>query len=427
MASRSRAAELLPLVPAAAIPLLFLHRRYQAQGAVGPIDVFGSDIAVAATVAAALLAGAWWGFAPLRRSRAFWTVAGALLTLIVVSCFWTPLDHTQKHLITAAKIVEYALLAPSLVLLLRRRVDVDRFLLVFVGWSAAASAWGLLQFLGLVNEFEGKRPGQREVSFLGIHDFAGFSAASLAIGFAAIVLADDRRLAKVAAAAGIVGSILAASVFALGGIVLAAIVAAIVGRRAGTLTARRAAALGAITLVVAAGVFALRAGDTSHFLSFLGQPTTTAPSGGVQTGSQRVMLAYIGARIWLDHPLLGAGFERSTDQYGPYLADAKRKFPGQPAQAYPSPANPYGVQNFWVQALADLGVVGFALAVGTFLLGVRMALRAPAGVKLLGLVAAGWILTAAGTWNGLGMIAGIPLDAVTWFGLGLAAVVGQLE
>ena len=42
----------------------------------------------------------------------------------------------------------------------------------------------MLQFLGLVNEFYGKRPGQREVSFLGIHDFAAFSAAALAIGFA---------------------------------------------------------------------------------------------------------------------------------------------------------------------------------------------------------------------------------------------------
>ena len=425
MAPRSRAAALLPLVPAAAIPLLFLHRRYQAHTSFGPLDIFGSDVAVAAIVAAALLAGVWWGCSPLRRTPALWTVAGALLALIVASCFWTPLDHTQKHLITAAKIVEYALLAPSLVLLLRRRVDVERFLLVFVGWSAAASTWGLLQFLGLVDEFEGKRPGQREVSFLGIHEFAGFSAAALAIGFAAIVLAEDRRLTKVAAAAGLVGSILAASVFALGGIVAFAVLAAVVGRRAGTLTARRAAAIGAITLVVAAGVLSLRAGDATHFLSFLGRPTATNQN--VQTGSQRVMLLYIGARIWLDHPLLGVGFDRSTDQYGPYLADAKREFSGQPAQAYPSPAHAYGVQNFWVQALADLGVIGFALAVGTFLVGVRVALRAFGSAKVLGLAAAGWIVTVAGTWNGVGMIAGIPLDAVMWFGLGLAAAVGQLE
>jgi hypothetical protein len=427
LASRSRAAELLPLVPAAAIPLLFLHRRYQAHTSLGPLDIFGSDLAIAATVAAALVAGFWWGFAPLRGPRTLWVVAGALLALIVVSCFWTPLDHTEKHLISAAKFVEYALLAPSLVLLLRRRVDVDRFLVVFVAWSAVASAWGLLQFLGLVNEFEGKRPGQREVSFLGIHDFAVFSAAALAIGLAGIALAEDSRLTKVAIAAGTVGSILAASVFAYSGIVLAVIVAAAVGLRAGTLTGRRAAALAAIMLVIGAGVFGLRVGDTSHFLSFLGSSTPTQRSEDVQTGSQRAMLAYIGGRIWLDHPVLGVGFERSTDQYGPYLADAKRRFPGQPAQAYPSPEHAYGVQNSWVQALADLGTVGFALAVATFLVGLRLALRPPAGFELFGLVAAGWILVAAGTWNGLGMIAGIPLQAVTWLGLGLAATVGQLE
>src|SRR5205823_5185032 len=117
----------------------------------GPIDVFGSDVAVAATVAAAIVAGAWWGFAPLRRARTLWAVAAALLVLYGASCFWTPLDHTGKHLITTAKVAEYALLAPAVVLLFRRRVDIDRFLAVFVGWSVAATGWGLLQFLGVTN------------------------------------------------------------------------------------------------------------------------------------------------------------------------------------------------------------------------------------------------------------------------------------
>ena len=36
--------------------------------------------------------------------------------------------------------------------------------------------------------------------------------------------------------------------------------------------------------------------------------------------------------------------------------------------------------------------------------------------------AAGLILVAAGTWNAIGIVAGIPLDAVTWLGLGLAGV-----
>src|SRR5207248_433850 len=116
------------------------------------------------------------------------------------------------------KVVEYALLAPALVLLLRRPAQVDRFLVAFVAWSVAATGWGFLQFVGAVNEFEGKRPGQREASFLGIHDFAAFPAATLAIGLAPIALAERRRLGRSAVAAGAIGSILAALGFALAGI-----------------------------------------------------------------------------------------------------------------------------------------------------------------------------------------------------------------
>ena len=427
--SRLRAAELVPLLPAAAIPFLFLHRRYQPlHVSVGPLDVFASDLAVAAVVAAALYAGWRAGWTPLRPARALWLVTAAFLALLVISCFWTPLDHAKTHLITAAKIGEYALLAPSLVLLLRRRLDVERFLLAFTTWSVAASAWGLLQFVGAVNEFEGKRPGQREVSFLGIHDFAGFSGATLAIGLAAIALAQRRRLAIVAVAAGAIGLILAASVFAFAGIVLAAAAALVVGARARTLTRARAGLIAAIVAVVAVGTLALRSYDITNFFSFLGvKPTATSTAEDVQTGSQRAMLAYIGLRIWEDHPLGGVGFERSFDRYQPYLAAATRKFPDQPAQAYPTQAHPWGVQNFWVQLLADTGIVGLLLALGTFVAGLMAALRAPPRFVFLGLVAAGWIFVAAGTWNAVGIVAGVPLQAITWLGFGLAAVAGGLE
>jgi hypothetical protein len=153
--SRSRAADLLALVPAAAIPFIFLHRDYQVHVSFGPADVFGSDVAIAATLAAALAAAWLFGLAVLAPARALWVVAGALLVLFLASCFWTPLDHTTKHVVSAAKVVEYALLAPAVVLLLRNRTQVDRFLAVVVAWSVAATGWGLLQFLGLVNEFEG--------------------------------------------------------------------------------------------------------------------------------------------------------------------------------------------------------------------------------------------------------------------------------
>jgi O-antigen ligase len=322
--------------------------------------------------------------------------------------------------------VEYALLAPSVVLLFRRAVDLDRFLTVFVVWAAAAGVWGLLQFLGVVNEFEGRRTGQREVSFLGHQDLGGFTGAALAVGFAALVLGERKRLGWIALVGGALGVAIDASVFAFLGTVLAAGAALLVGRRVGTLTLRRFLAVGAILVVVGSGVYGLRGSDVSNYFSFLGLSKATQTDNGVQTGSQRTMLLWIGWRMWVDHPILGVGFERSATDFPPYLPAVKKKFPGQSAQSYPSKQNPWGVQNFWVQLLADTGIVGFFLGLATFATGIVTALRAVPRRAFVATVGASWILVAAGTWNAIGIIAGIPLDAVTWLGLGLGVVAWEI-
>lgn len=425
---RERAADALPLVAAAAIPLVFLHVRYQAHLAVGAATIYGSDVAIGVTLLAAVAAGVLFGWENLLRPRVLWFVAAGFLVLLVASCLWRPLEAPKTHLISAAKIVEYALLAPASVLLFRRSVDLERFLAVFVAWGVAAAGWGLLQFLGLVNEFEGRRPGQRDPSFLGHQDLGAFTGSCLAIGLACIALAERHRLARIAASAGAVGVIIDASIFALFGVVLAAVAAVWLGTRAGTLTVRRTVAMASILVVVGAGVAVLRGSDVTNYLSFLGiSPAAKSTTDTeVQSGSQRTMLAYIGLRIWEDHPVLGVGFDRSNNRYQPYLAAAKRKFPGQSAQSYPSQAHPWGVQNFWLQSLADLGIVGFVLAVATFLSGLWVALRTPSGARFFGLVAASLILVAAGTWNAVGIVAGIPLDAVTWLGIGIAVAAQEL-
>ncbi len=193
MTARLRAAGVLPLVAAASIPFVFLHARYQWHGKVGPADVYGSDLAIALVVASAIVSGVLFGWRPLRRMRVTWILIAALMGLFVISCLWRPIELPSKHLTTAAKMIEYALLAPSIVLLLRRRVDVDRFLYVFVGWALAAALWGVLMFLAIVDDPEGPRPGQREVSFLGHQDFGTFTGAALAIGFSALALGDSAR------------------------------------------------------------------------------------------------------------------------------------------------------------------------------------------------------------------------------------------
>ena len=423
MDARSRGADLLALVPAAAIPLVFLHARYQGLGSVGPVHVYGSDIVIALTVIAAVAAGMRYGWAPLVRPRALWLVAAVFLVYLGITCFWRPVEDLRHHFVTYAKIVEYALLAPALVLLLRRREQLNRFLVAFVVWCCAASGWGLLQFLGAVKEFEGYRPGQREVSFLGIYDFAVFAGATLAIGLAGIFLVERSRLFVAAVIAGSLGVILAASVFCFLGVLVTTGVFALATRR--TLTLRRLAAVGALLVVIGGGVVALRGSDISNYLSFLHSPSKKTTQ--VETGPQRTMLAYIGFRIWQDHPWLGVGFERSDNRYQPYMADVRRKFPNQSPQSYPSAAHPWGVQDFWIQLLADTGVVGLLLAVATFATALGLTLRAPPATRLYRLIAAGWILVAAGTWIGEGIVAGIPLQAVTWLGFGLAALVAGID
>jgi hypothetical protein len=231
----------------------------------------------------------------------------------------------------------------------------------------------------------------------------------------------------VALVSGAVGAMLGAQVFPYAGMVLAAAACLLVAQRTHVLTVQRAAVVCVAVVVVGAGVLALRSYDTANFLRFLGiRPASASTSTSVQTGSQRAMLTYIGLRIWADHPILGVGFERSGNRYQPYLADAKRKFPNQPAQAYPSPSHPWGIQDLWVQLLADTGVIGFVLGVATFVAALVRLVRTPLAVRFVALVAGGWLLVAIGGWTGLGIVAGIPLQAVTWLAIGLAAVARDL-
>ena len=315
----------------------------------GRSNVYGSDVAVAVVVGSALVAGLAFGWEPLRAGRAALARRGRdarpLRHLAASggrsSCRRSTSSRRRRS-------IEYALLAPAIVLLFRRTVDVNRFLLVFVAWAAAAAGWGVLMFFAIVDDPEGPRPGQREVSFLGHQDLGGFTGAALAIGFAAIALGVRRRLAVVAVVAGVLGVIIDASVFVYLGVVLAAIAAALVGRHRRTLTGRSLAALAAILIVVGSGVYVLRGSDVTNYLSFLGiSRSPLSAQSGVQTGAQRTMLLWIGWKMFENHPLLGLGFERSNFDYRPYLAEARRRFPNQPAEAFPSPAHRWGVQNCW--------------------------------------------------------------------------------
>jgi O-antigen ligase len=421
LALRARSAARSGVSPGAAalalaVPFLFLHIKYQ-PGVRVPLGSTHlglelSDAAVVVVAVVALREGLRAGFAPLRPGLPLWVASVSLILWILVR------SGSLAHFVTAAKFSEYALLAVSAPLILRRRTDWELVAAAVVAWSVVATCFALLQFFG-VDIADAWAAGRRQPSFLGHSDFAALSALALAIGFAALLLA-GKRIGWTAIASGAVGLILSGATAGLIGIAAgtAAFLYAVSRRR--RLEVRDVAVSGIVVAVVAAGVLVLRAGDFENFLRFVhlkGKETQTAD---IQTYSHHTLLAYIGYRIWLDHPIVGAGWQASTDPavVDPELPAAHKKFPDVAPLAFPTREHEWGVQNAYVQAAADLGLIGLVLWLAPFALALVLALRANAPP---GAVAAFTILASMGIWGGQGLVAGIPLAAATWIGFGLAA------
>jgi O-antigen ligase len=177
---------------------------------------------------------------------------------------------------------------------------------------------------------------------------------------------------------------------------------------------------GSVVAIVAAGVLVLRAGDFENFLRFVHLKGKEAQTSNIETYSHHTLLAYIGYRIWRDHPLVGAGWEGSNDPsvVDPQLPAARKEFPDVAPLAFPTRAHEWGVQNAYIQAAADLGLIGLVLWLAPFAIALVLALRANAPPCAVATFA---VLAAMGIWGAQGLVAGIPLDALTWLGFGLAA------
>jgi O-Antigen ligase len=429
------AADVTPgaIVLAATVPLVFLHLRFQPAVVVGPATVKLSDVAVLATAVAAAWVAVRRGLAPLRPGIPVW-VTGAALFLWICAAVFYPLASSRAyawktHLVTAGEFWEYALLAPAVPLLVRRRADAVLVLGALVGWTVVAATVGVVQFAGW-NIVHGWGQGHREPSFLGPQDFAAVSGMTLGLGLVSLLWGVSGRLrtgAWIAVVAGFVGFVLGGATSGLVGLVPAVVIAVAVTIRRGL--ARRVALLCAVgaTLLAAFGVVALRSGDFGQFFSLLGvKKSSAAASTNIETYPQRTLLAYIGLRIWLHHPIAGAGFEASKEfsTFGRELPAAHKRFPHVATAAFPSAQRIYGVQDLYVQVLADLGIIGFALLVALFGAGLWPAftasLGAPAQSAFPALLGVFWLVLSLGFFTGQGIIAGIPLDAVMWFGFGAA-------
>jgi O-antigen ligase len=405
-------------VLALALPFLFLHIDYQPGFTVhtggANEHVVLSDLVLLAVGLAALWSGLREGFAPLRAGKLIWIAGGIFLLDVfagsVYPKLWASSYQSATHAVTAAKFAEYALLALAVPLLVRERRDLELVVGALVAWSVVATVAGLAQIFG-VDILEAWAAGRRQPSFLGHHDFAALSGAALALCLVGLALRPVWRppswFLAVAGVSGLVGVIISASTADAAGLAIGAGALVLAARLRGWVDVRRALAVGGIVLVALGGVFVMRAGDIHQFLRFVGVSHTQDTQNGVQSYVQRTLLVYIGWRIFEDNPIAGAGWQSSSEHrvYAPYLADAHREFPGTPALAFPSAQHPWGVQNAFVQAMSDLGVVGL--------------------LTFLGLLATGllvWLVLVMGVLSALGLVAGIPTDALLWLTLGFCVL-----
>lgn len=425
------------LLLAGSLPFLFLHERYQPELTIDvgstSIDVRLSDAALLVVVVAAAGVALRHGLDRLRPAKLLWVPGVALLAWLAFATV-RPASLSDAlfddHLVSFLKLGEYALLALAVPLLVRRAEDLTLVLGCIVLWAAVAAGVALVQFFGL-DVLGAWNPGWRQPSFLGHHDLAALAALAISLAVAGIVAGrariPARALFATALLAGILGLVLAGSVAAAGGLGLGSAALWICARRRFRPSGRRTLALVAVVAVVAGGVAAVRGDALEDFLRFVGVRGDDPPQ-GVETYSQRTVLAYIGLRIWRDNPIIGVGWQRSSrpEIFEPYVPDARERFPDVVDLAFPAEGREWGVQNLYIQMLADAGVIGLTLLLMVGAAGLVLAWRTTtyanhpwaAGAGLMSLCA---LLVLAGEWASLGIVSGIPLQAATCLMLGLAA------
>ena len=99
------------------------------------------------------------------------------------------------------------------------------------------------------------------------------------------------------------------------------------------------------------------------------RPEVTPGSEGFRSSSasHRILVISAGIEIFERNPVIGVGWRQSSNPEvigdRDVVTDVRRRFPGARSVYYPD-VSPTSVHNTYVQILADLGAIGFALFVG---------------------------------------------------------------
>ena len=336
----------------------------------------------------------------------------------------------------AVKLLEYGVLALGFVLFVRRPLQLWLLLGVLVAFTVVAVGYGLLAFFD-APFVESRFPARRQPSFLGEHDLAALSTMMLAVGLAALFTPAHRlgRLPLVAGIAGAIGVVLGAALAGLLGLYLTvgAIVAVAVAR--GVATKRAVALTPAATVAITVGVLTLRSGDLGAFLRSVGiGERRDDPFGNAASWNERLIDAYVGGRVFLDNPIAGTGWHGLLPprEYVRFIDDARARFPDQPASYFPSDGRCSSRSRRTTRCCTSSGSSARCCSSSS-----RSSSSAPRCGScatwprddpddLAAYLPAAWVGALAGGLAGAALFGGVPLAAIFWLTIGIAAVAPAL-
>jgi uncharacterized membrane protein YuzA (DUF378 family) len=353
-----------------------------------------------------------------RPAIAVTATAAALASLVLITAF----ANSGTALVTAGKLIMLAVLLVASVVLID---TVDRLwvvVLLIVIVTTSAVAWGLVGFV--------RHPGDRQASFLGEHDLAALSTASLVVGLAALHCRHRlSRLPLVAGIVGCVGIVLGAALASLLGLYLAG--AALVGIAAlrRSLRLRSVVITVLVALVLTGATLSLRSGSLGFLHQWFAPAENAKPGQYAGSWSQRLIFVYVGGRVFLANPLFGTGWwgELPPSEYARFLPDARARFPDQPPRYFPPDDGSFIPQQTFDQVAYELGVVGIALLLALVATASRDSLRTarrwPRGEpdELAAYLAAPWLASLLGVIAGSALFGGSPIAALFWLTFGLVA------
>ena len=188
-----------------------------------------------------------------------------------------------------------------------------------------------------------------------------------------------------------------------------------------------------VAAVVTAGTYELRAGDLTFLDEWFG-PKPSEPGQYAGSWSHRLVVAYIGGRVFLDRPVLGTGWQGllPPEDYARYLPDAHARFSDQPADYFPASDGVLIPQQAYDQVLFELGLVGAALFLAVLALAAWHAVRAGLAWPGRGrfteqaYVPLAWFASIVGALAGAALFGGAPITAIFWLTLGVVAAAPTL-